>query len=1453
MVFIMKFLFRIICIVFLIGLTWSDVQGQALPKQRKLAILDMSDRNNEGNDYLYSCKQMATVAGVPFEVTKSIPKAANHKVVMLSSYIDDSTFTQQERLGLEQYVQNGGILFGGDIKDDTTFYKLFGINEVHSNNTHYRLQFQPQVDTALFTYFNHPLEKTIALGDSTYGLMFYTHYYDYDSAEALAYLDGDTSKPALLRHQYQQGSTYAFGMKFRDVMVRYLMNRDFSAERVWSNGFEPSGDMMPLLLRSLCAKHMDHLVWKHTAPRNYYNTVMLTHDIDSRTGMDTMLNFAKKEYQQGIKANYNITTRYFTDSLWTDFYTGKECKVDQVKAYEHVVSSHSVGHFIDFHEFGFGPEGLTKDQYQPFHNGTQTSDGHVLAETEVSKNLLEANHNIPVRTFRAGHLRYPDKLGNALDSTGYQFNSTNSANSILYSFPFPIIENRSFDGQVTDVYEIPVTFSDVYSDSVFNARNYKSAPNDWLQFNDLYAGNYSPVNLLIHPNRNWKLKAQNYFINNLGPKNKIMNMNAYGEFWKNRAGLEFSYEMQGSDHVVITIPKAEKPLDKRLSFGVKGIKEVDNVTVKFESGSPLNYKTEVVPEKDHLLVYTDQPSSQKSYVTLPFSDSFESVDAPMKKGWAFNFPNKTHGFGSFDQVMPAGAKIWDTSQIAKVAYSGKGALALGPFCKGQNQVAAIDLQLDLGTEEQVTLNYQIKSNGDEPHPQDGIFASDNGGKSFSKIYDFNFPDNCEGYFKQPTLDIDELAAQQGLSLTNEFIIRFQQYDDQSLFKKDGIFMDDISVKSRDSNTYADIPYHQDFEKGLGNVWETNPIDSQNRDDSIRPELSSFAGIMNNSELKFNEVARSGKHALAFGKTCGIHEVVNRADLYVDLSEADEPLLEFYIKNNEDDTHERDGIWLSNDAGQTFTKIRDWQPERWCDEYTKHPIINLKESAGAHDLSLNDQVVIRFQQQDNYNFTPEYHDGYFIDDLSIVEASEKYAELPVNENFEGNFELDSGWSISNAPKTHLGDTASIGPHGWIGIMDTSRLKGIAASGAQAIGLGKICEGSTATNALDLQLNLSEADKPVLTFKVLSYGDENDAQDGLWMSDDGGERFTKVLDFEPEDLCDEYGSYPPIPLEKMARKAGLELSDQFIIRFQQKGDNKFESESPDGLFIDDVAIKDKSNRTWAELPFSEDFESRTRLTDEWGRGNALFTGSNSTRILPNGFVEVIDSNGLSGVANSGNKGLALGKNCDGEQSTNAMDLYFAGPNCENFRLTYHINRHYDDPHSDDGIWVSNDQGKTFHKIHAFNFKRAANEYHSTVLNLDTAMQNTPASLKDSLILRFQQSDNNDFVLPGRDGFFFDDFEIECTESSGIKSETRSQLKIYPNPVKDRLKINSALLRHEVALIRVSTALGKTVMQRRLTKNGRSILSINTESLDEGVYFLTVETAYERIAKKFIKVGH
>ena len=103
------------------------------------------------------------------------------------------------------------------------------------------------------------------------------------------------------------------------------------------------------------------------------------------------------------------------------------------------------------------------------------------------------------------------------------------------------------------------------------------------------------------------------------------------------------------------------------------------------------------------------------------------------------------------------------------------------------------LLLNLAGKSDVDLTFYWKEFSDETHTQDGVFFSDNGGLSFTKVYSLAGGSTT---WQQIALDVDALASTYGLSLNGTFVVKFQQYDNYSI-TTDGMAFDDISVISYD--------------------------------------------------------------------------------------------------------------------------------------------------------------------------------------------------------------------------------------------------------------------------------------------------------------------------------------------------------------------------------------------------------------------------------------------------------------------------------------------------------------------------------------------------------------------------------------------------------------------------------------------------------------------------------
>jgi len=103
------------------------------------------------------------------------------------------------------------------------------------------------------------------------------------------------------------------------------------------------------------------------------------------------------------------------------------------------------------------------------------------------------------------------------------------------------------------------------------------------------------------------------------------------------------------------------------------------------------------------------------------------------------------------------------------------------------------LKLNLAGVTQANLSFWWKDFGDETQTQDGIYFSNNGGTTFTKVYSLTPASFSNNTWRNIVLDVDALAASAGLALNGTFVVRFEQYDNASVSGSDGMAFDDISV------------------------------------------------------------------------------------------------------------------------------------------------------------------------------------------------------------------------------------------------------------------------------------------------------------------------------------------------------------------------------------------------------------------------------------------------------------------------------------------------------------------------------------------------------------------------------------------------------------------------------------------------------------------------------------
>lgn len=584
--------------------------------RRRVALLDMTVMNNESetsSDFsrsLYSAKYMMDIAGMPYFITQSLDSALSFSdMILLSSGVKERSFTKADYEKLNKWVADGGVIISPAVTSASALNRgaraLFGINETNYSKLRHRMEWTALTDRECI-YFDTPEEQIVSLargkdetsaseGIRTYG------YKLIDGAESLAMFN-DTAV-AVVRNNIGKGTAYSFAIMWRDVIQRNQLNKDFEAQRIYSNAFEPSADVFPLFIRATHAARQPLSVWKNTVPDGYKSVLIPTHDCDSRTAFDEMHWISEYEKSVGLSSHFFITTHYFRDkgylSAFYDSTSIENCK--KVLADGHTIGSHSICHFPDFSVTDrFPMTVVTKDEYALVANHDTLTDvtigGSTWAEVVLSKKIIDEDLGLNIRSFRTGHLCMNKNIPQANKEAGYAFQSCYSAGDVLTAFPFQERLGNDWSGDFSGTLTMPLHISDVISDDPINESNWPEKPARWYEAQRKLQGNYAPCILLIHPNRVWKMKVEKQFIEMLDlDEVGLYNFEDYGDFWTSRQQFDFDYTLDEYSNTLIVkassaAVKANPHLTLILEQGTGRMP--GNAIIAFEDGTqkPLTIK-----------------------------------------------------------------------------------------------------------------------------------------------------------------------------------------------------------------------------------------------------------------------------------------------------------------------------------------------------------------------------------------------------------------------------------------------------------------------------------------------------------------------------------------------------------------------------------------------------------------------------------------------------------------------------------------------------------------------------------------------------------------------------------------------------------------------------------------------------------------------------------------------
>lgn len=185
------------------------------------------------------------------------------------------------------------------------------------------------------------------------------------------------------------------------------------------------------------------------------------------------------------------------------------------------------------------------------------------------------------------------------------------------------------------------------------------------------------------------------------------------------------------------------------------------------------------------------------YNTIPYSTGFET--AVLDANW-YTTSSTTDGR---IQIWDSSTLTWST--FTATAHTGTYWLGMDNSVGGSYVTNEAWIGLDLTGKSAVHFSFWWAEWNDETETYDGIFISDNGGTSFTKVLDLNGASYTDLQWSHFNLSLDSLHTIYGLNYTSNYVIKLQQYDNYYFAGgNDGFLFDDIDVYQECSNSSATI-------------------------------------------------------------------------------------------------------------------------------------------------------------------------------------------------------------------------------------------------------------------------------------------------------------------------------------------------------------------------------------------------------------------------------------------------------------------------------------------------------------------------------------------------------------------------------------------------------------------------------------------------------------------------
>lgn len=512
--------------------------------------------------------------GIPYTVSTRMAALKKCPAVIAAGPLREKSLVSAEVQEMYRYAEEGGaLLLAGEI--GKSLFPLAGITKAVASQKRFFIRVREPATDSILRYVTHRNEKTWRLGNpKLFKKTVWTFGAGLKDAAPLARFDDSTV--ALCRREVGPGKVYYLAVGWDAAILTPQIGMDREAQENWVNFFEPTTDMFMLLMKALYQASAFPYFYASLHPGFFRTSLILTHDVDARESFRNAVVFAKMEKRYGFKSTFFITTKNFTDSTDTAYFTPAAAGyVRELDSMGFSVGSHTVSHLKAMDRFPLGQRLAARSEYRPLVKKT------LYGELQVSRWLLQDCGVRPL-SFRTGHLSYPPQLAGALEECGYRINSTFSAGDVMCNFPFYALASRNLGAAETRVLEIPVTLDE--SMGFLTKGNADKVVGHWASVIRENMDNEAVTTLLIHPNiLGYKYRAEQALLEKVQSKKVwIGDLESYWRFHREREKVRVERAEYRNHTLVLTLntPYEDIPADFSLVAGpwpaIKKIRVHDN-------------------------------------------------------------------------------------------------------------------------------------------------------------------------------------------------------------------------------------------------------------------------------------------------------------------------------------------------------------------------------------------------------------------------------------------------------------------------------------------------------------------------------------------------------------------------------------------------------------------------------------------------------------------------------------------------------------------------------------------------------------------------------------------------------------------------------------------------------------------------------------------------------------